>query len=62
MNVIQFFNHDGLTSGNIAKRLQLDLRSLLPFYVYGYVEGHMTLDDFWWTDPLIKLTKSANFF
>ena len=21
-------------------------------HLYGYVEGHMTLDDFSWTDPL----------
>ena len=22
------------------------------FLLYGYVEGHMTVDDFSWTDPL----------
>ena len=40
MNVIQTVNQDGLTSGKAARPLKM------------YVEGHMTLDDFSWTDPL----------
>ena len=43
-------------------RKKATLLSSSYFFLYGYVEGHMTLDDFSWTGPLSSPYHSSAWF
>ena len=58
LNMVAFratYGRDG--SSNKSQFFELNISGLaffLIFHLYGYLEGHMTLDDFSWTDSFFK--------